>query len=133
VILDTSAILAILFDEPEREAFIEEIGAQTVVGVGAPTLTETSIVVTSRVGEAAGGHVTTFVERAAIVVVPFDAAHWRAAADAWLRFGQGRHQAGLNLGDCLSYATARVAGRPLLAKGDDFRRTDLSLAGSGHP
>jgi len=128
VILDTSAILAILFDEPEREAFIDLIGAQAVVGVGAPTLAETSIVLASRIGEAADRHVAGFVERAALVIVPFEAAHWRAAVDAWLRFGRGRHQAALNLGDCLSYATARVAGRPLLAKGDDFRRTDLPLA-----
>ena len=128
MILDTSAILAILFDEPECESFIETIGRQAVVGVGAPTLTETSIVLASRVGDAAGRHLADFVERAAVVVVPFDAVHWRAAADAWLRFGRGRHQAALNLGDCLSYATARVADRPLLAKGDDFRRTDLPLA-----
>jgi ribonuclease VapC len=128
VILDTSAILAILFDEPEREAFIELIGAQTVVGVGAPTLAETSTVLASRVGEAAGGHLAGFVERAALVVVPFEAQDWQAAADAWLRFGRGRHPAALNLGDCLSYATARVAGRPLLAKGEDFRRTDLPVA-----
>jgi ribonuclease VapC len=128
VILDTSAIVAILFDEPEREAFVELIGAETVVGVGAPTLAETSIVLASRVGEAAGRHLAGFVERAALVVVPFEAAHWRAAADAWLRFGRGRHRAALNLGDCLSYATARVADRPLLAKGDGFRQTDLPLA-----
>jgi ribonuclease VapC len=128
VILDTSAILAILFDEPEREAFIELIGVQSVVGVGAPTLAETSIVLASRVGDAAGRHVAGFVERADLVVVPFEAAHWRAAAEAWLRFGRGRHQAALNLGDCLTYATARVAGRPLLAKGEDFRQTDLPLA-----
>jgi ribonuclease VapC len=128
VILDTSAILAVLFDEPEREAFIELIGAQTVVGVGAPTLAETSIVFASQVGEAAGRHLASFVERADLVVVPFDAAHWRAAADAWLRFGRGRHPAALSLGDCLSYATARVAGRPLLAKGENFHQTDLPLA-----
>jgi ribonuclease VapC len=128
VILDTSAILAILFDEPEREAFIELISGETVVGVGAPTLTETSIVLASRVGGVADRHMAGFVERAALVVVPFEAAHWQVAADAWLRFGRGRHPASLNLGDCLSYATARVAGRPLLAKGDDFRQTDLPLA-----
>lgn len=128
MILDTSAILAILFDEPEREAFVEMISAQTVVGVGAPTLAETSIVLASRVGESAARHLDAFVDRAALVVIPFEAAHWRAAAEAWLRYGRSRHRAALNLGDCLSYATARVAGRPLLAKGDDFRLTDLELA-----
>jgi len=128
VILDTSAILAILFDEPEREAFVELIGAAAVVGVGAPTLAETSIVLASRVGDAATRYLAGFGERASLVVVPFEAVHWRAAAEAWLRFGRGRHRAALNLGDCLSYATARVAGRPLLSKGDDFRHTDLPLA-----
>ncbi len=128
MILDTSAILAIVFDEPERDAFIDLIGAHPVVGVGAPTLAETSIVLASRVGADAGRVLAGFVDRAGLVVVPFDAAHWEVAAHAWLRFGRGRHPAALNLGDCLSYATALVAGRPLLAKGDDFRRTDLPLA-----
>jgi len=62
------------------------------------------------------------------VVVPFDSAHWQTAADAWLRYGRGRHPAGLNLGDCLAYATARLAGRPLLCKSEDFQKTDLALA-----
>ena len=121
MILDTSAILAILFDEPEREAFIELIGQRS--GCRCPDAAETDWPAV----EAAGRHLAGFVERATLVVVPFEVQHWRAAADAWLQFGRGRHPAALNLGDCLSYATARVAGRPLLAKGEDFRRTDLPL------
>jgi ribonuclease VapC len=128
VILDTSAILAVLFDEPERDPFLERILREPVVGVGAPTLAETSIVLAARLGTAAGATVDGWVERASLVVIPFDARHWRTAADAWLRFGRGRHPAALNFGDCLSYATARIAGRPLLCKGDDFRLTDLPLA-----
>ncbi|HWH14820.1 MAG TPA: type II toxin-antitoxin system VapC family toxin [Miltoncostaeaceae bacterium] len=62
-----------------------------------------------------------------IVVVSFTSAHARVAAEAWRRFGKGRHPAGLNLGDCMSYATARVAERPLLCVGDDFARTDLAV------
>jgi ribonuclease VapC len=128
VILDTSAILAILFDEPEREPFLERILREPVVGVGAPTLAETSIVLAARLGEEAGTVVDGWVGRADLVVIPFDARHWRVAADAWLRFGRGRHPAALNYGDCLSYATASVAERALLCKGDDFRLTDLPLA-----
>ncbi len=128
MILDTSAILAILFDEPEREDFLQRILETPVVGVGAPTLVETSIVLAARLDDAASSVVAGWVDRAGLVVVPFAAAHWSAAADAWLRFGRGRHPAALNLGDCLAYATAKLADRPLLCKGDDFRRTDLVLA-----
>lgn len=128
MILDTSAILAILFDEPEREAFLQRIVANEVVGVGAPTLVETSIVLAARLDDAPAAVVSAWVDRAGLVVIPFEAAHWTAAADAWLRFGRGRHRAALNLGDCLAYATAKVADRPLLCKGDDFPRTDLPLA-----
>jgi ribonuclease VapC len=127
VIVDSSAILAILFDEPEREDFLQRILGAPSVGVGAPTLVETSVVLSSRLGDAANGVVSGWVERAGLVVVSFDATHWSVAADAWLRFGRGRHPAALNLGDCLAYATARVSGRPLLCKGEDFRQTDLAL------
>jgi len=128
VILDTSAILAVLFDEPERECFLERILREPVVGVGAPTLAETSIVLSARLGAAARSIVDGWVDRAGLVVISFDGAHWRTAADAWLRFGRGRHPAALDFGDCLSYATASIAERPLLCKGDDFSLTDLPLA-----
>jgi len=68
------------------------------------------------------------VHRAGIVVVPFDSEHSDVATDAWMRYGRGHHPAALNFGDCLSHATARLAGRPLLCKGDDFAKTDLALA-----
>lgn len=128
MILDTSAILAILFDEPERELFLERILTSQVVGVGAPTLVEASVVLGARLGEAAPTVVAGFVAHASLVTIAFDDEHWRSAAEAWLRFGRGRHPAGLNLGDCFAYATATVARRPLLCKGNDFRLTDLELA-----
>jgi ribonuclease VapC len=128
VIVDTSALLAIFFDEPERGELVGKIGAADVVGVGAPTLAEAGIVIAARLGEAGPRLLTELVDQAQMVVVPFDEPHWRAAADAWLRFGRGRHEAALNFGDCLAYATARVAGRPLLFKGDDFTKTDLARA-----
>jgi ribonuclease VapC len=129
VILDTSAILAIVFDEPDRGELLRRIGQADVVGVGAPTLAETAIVLAARLGDAGPRLLARFVERAALVVVPFDSTHWQVAAEAWLRFGRGRHPAGLNFGDCLAYATARLAGQPLLCKGDDFSQTDLGLVG----
>lgn len=128
MILDTSAILAVLLEEPEQAGFLRKIGEASVVGVGAPTLTETSVVLAARLGSGAALLLDQLIARAGLVVIPFESAHWRVASDAWLRFGRGRHPAALNLGDCLSYATARVAGRPLLCKGEDFPRTDLDLA-----
>ena len=128
MIVDASALLAIFFDEPERDEFLRKIGASEIVGVGAPTLAETAIVVGARLGEQGPRQLAQIVERANVIVVPFDAPHWQIAAAAWLRFGRGRHEAALDLGDCLTYATARMAGRPLLCKGDAFTRTDLALA-----
>jgi ribonuclease VapC len=128
VILDTSAILAVFFREPEGDAFLEKIGAAPVVGVGAPTLAESAIVLAARLGEAGPRQLARLVERAGLVVVSFELPHWQVAAEAWLRFGKGRHEAALNFGDCLAYATARLAGEPLLCKGDDFAKTDLALA-----
>jgi ribonuclease VapC len=128
MILDTSAVLAVFFREPERDELLRKIGAAPLVGIGAPTLAETAIVLAARLGEAGPAQLARLVERAGIVVVSFEPAHWRLALEAWIRFGRGRHPAGLNFGDCLAYATARHAGEPLLCKGDDFARTDLALA-----
>lgn len=128
MILDTSAIVAIVFREPEEEEFLRKIGTTVMLGIGAPTLAETAIVLGARLGEGSQRLLSLLVQRAAIVVIPFDAAHWQLAAEAWHRYGRGRHPARLNFGDCLAYATARLAGRPLLCKGDDFSKTDLALA-----
>jgi ribonuclease VapC len=128
VILDTSAILSIFFSEPERDELLRKIGEAAVVGVGAPTLAETAIVLAARVAEEGPRQLARLVERAGVVVVPFEAAHWHAAAETWLRYGRGRHPAALNLGDCFAYATATIAGQPLPSKGEDFSQTDLARA-----
>lgn len=128
MILDTSALLAIVLDEPERETFVERINAAEAVGVSAPTLAEAGIVLSSRIGEDATELLAELMTASDAVVIEFGAGHWQEAVSAWWRFGKSRHPASLNLGDCLSYATARLAGQPLLAKGDDFRRTDIELA-----
>jgi ribonuclease VapC len=85
-------------------------------------------VLAARLGEGGQRLLSLMVERAGIVVVPFDSAHSQLATEAWLRYGRGRHPARLNFGDCLAYATARLAGRPLLRKGEDFPKTDVALA-----
>jgi len=128
LILDTSAILAIVFREPELDEFLRKIGAAPTVGVGGPTLVETTTILAARLGEQGRRLLSLMIERAGVVVISFDPPHSQLAIEAWLRFGRGRHPAGLNFGDCLAYATARLAGRPLLCKGDDFSKTDLALA-----
>ncbi len=128
MILDSSALVAIALDEPDRGALVEKINGASTVGVGAPTLVEAGIVLSARIGEDAHELVAQLVAVADAVVIEFGVDHWEAALSAWWRFGRSRHPASLNFGDCLAYAAARVAGEPLLAKGDDFSQTDIELA-----
>ena len=128
MILDSSAIVAVMLDEPERAEFLEKIDAAELVAIAAPTLTEAGIVLSARMGDGALDALEALLNAAEAVVIEFGSDHWRVAVEAWDRFGRGHHPAGLNLGDCLAYAVARVAGLPLLAKGDDFPRTDIDLA-----
>ena len=128
MILDSSVLVAIALDEPGREAFVAKIDAADVVAVAAPTLVEAGIVLSARSGEDAGELLAELIAAAEAVVIEFGPAHWQEAVSAWWRYGKSRHPASLNLGDCLAYATARVAGQPLLAKGDDFAKTDIQLA-----
>jgi ribonuclease VapC len=128
VILDSSAIVAILLDEPERTHLLDRIDAADVVGVGAPTLVEAGVVLSARLGRDASTILDRFVATIDAEIVPFTVAHWGEALTAWSRFGRARHPAALNFGDCLAYAVARVAQRPLLAKGHDFPQTDLEFA-----
>ena len=128
MILDTSALIAIVLDEPERAMFVARIRAADVVAVASTTLVEAGIVLSSRMGESAVRVVADLVIASDAVVVEFGPEHWQEAIAAWWRFGKGRHAASLNFGDCLAYAMSKVAGLPLLAKGDDFARTDVVLA-----
>jgi ribonuclease VapC len=128
VILDSSALVAMALDEPERDEFLARVARANEVGVGAPTLVETTIVLWRRTGADPGEFLTRLMPAASVVVIAFGEQHWREAVDAWSRFGKSRHAANLNFGDCLAYATARVAGQPLLAKGGDFALTDIELA-----
>jgi len=127
VVLDTSAILAILLNEPERRRFNELIEADGMRLISAATFLEASLVIESRQGPAAGRELDLLLHRAQVSIVPVDAEQAEIARVAWRKFGKGRHGAGLNFGDCFSYALARVSGEPLLAKGADFAKTDIKL------
>ena len=128
MIIDTSAIVAVLLKEPEHERLFELLVGDPRPAVSSATLVETGIVLSARLKEDARGLLARFHREAGIDIVPFGESHYSAAVDAWLRFGKGRHPAALNFGDCLSYATASLAGEPLLCVGDDFPKTDLELA-----
>jgi ribonuclease VapC len=128
MILDSSTVAAMFFQEPGYEELLQKLARVKQAGIGAPTLVECGIVLSARLGLDARGLLARFLEEANVAVVPFTEAHYSAAMGAWLRFGKGRHPAGLNLGDCLAYAVAKLAGMPLLCWGDDFSQTDLALA-----
>lgn len=128
MVLDTSAIIAIHFQEKGHDKLLAKIEVSEVVVVGLPTLFEAAMVLTGRLGNDSRPLLSSFLRRIDAEVIPFNEDHLDAATTAFLRFGRGRHPAGLNFGDCLSYAIASVAGMPLLFTGDDFPRTDIQPA-----
>ena len=127
MVLDTSAILAVLLNEFDADAYRHAIEADPIRLLSAATLIETAIVIEARVGEAGGRELDLLVHKASIEVVAVDAEQAELARDAYRRFGKGRHPAGLNYGDCFSYALSQSVGEPLLFKGDDFRKTDVKV------
>lgn len=127
MVLDTSALLVLLLNEGDAPAFRLAIEADPVRLLSAASLVEASIVIEARVGEAGGRELDLLLQKASIEVVAVDAEQADIARHAFRSFGRGRHAAGLNYGDCFSYALAQVAGEPLLFKGDDFRQTDVMV------
>ncbi|MGH6661522.1 MAG: type II toxin-antitoxin system VapC family toxin [Rhodospirillales bacterium] len=128
MVIDTSALVAILLDEPERRAFNEKIEADPRRLVSAVTFVEAALAIEARVGEAGGRELDLFLHRAGVETVPVDADQAEIARRAFRRYGRGRHPAGLNFGDCFAYALVKTTGEPLLFKGDDFGRTDIVAA-----
>jgi ribonuclease VapC len=128
VILDTSVIVAIALREPGHEALIGKLRSSEVLGIGTPTLTEAGMVLSARLDVEPQALLDRFLRDFGVVPVAFGEQHWREALDAFRRFGKGQHPAGLNFGDCLSYATAKLAGHPLLFVGNDFSKTDIEIA-----
>jgi len=125
MVLDTSALLAILMAEPEAEGFAVAIEHDPIRLISAGSMLETAIVAESRWGDAGGRELDLFLFKTGISVMPVDAEQVEIARQAVRLFGKGRHPAGLNFGDCFAYALSRVSGQPLLFKGADFTQTDV--------
>jgi ribonuclease VapC len=128
LILDSSAIVAIICGEPDTERLLHSIGAARVIAVGAPTVAETQLALSVKLHRDAGSLVDQFLFEIQAVIVPFGRDHISAFFEAFLRFGKGRHAARLNMGDCFTYAVAKLAGMPVLFTGADFSQTDLDCA-----
>jgi ribonuclease VapC len=128
LILDSSAILSVLFEEEGHGRVVDRLDAADILAIGAPTLFETGMVAIGTFDLHGRALVSQFLERWNVLVIPFDTRHWRVAADAFIRYGRGRHPARLNYGDCMTYASARLAEMPLLFVGDDFAQTDIPSA-----
>lgn len=126
--LDSSALVAILLSEHGHLDLVDRILEADEVRIGAPTLVETTLVLSRRRGAPARGEVEGLIQELGVTVVPFGEAEWRLAVDAFTKFGRGRHRAALNFGDCLTYATAKSLGDSLLFVGDDFAHTDIAPA-----
>jgi ribonuclease VapC len=132
MVIDTSAIIAILLREPEAAGLAHAIETTTPRLLSAASLLEASMVIETRKGEAAGRELDLFIYRAGIEIVAIDHEQAEVARIAWRKYGKGRHPAGLNYGDCFSYALAKVSGSPLLFKGDDFNHTDIKSVMAPH-
>ena len=128
MILDTSALAAIFFGEPEAALFIQLIHAADRCLISAANFVELSIVIEGQIGPDAGRQCDVFFRRAGIVIEPVTVEQAHIGRQAFLDFGKGRHAAGLNFGDCFSYALAKITGEPLLFKGEDFQKTDIPSA-----
>jgi ribonuclease VapC len=127
MVIDTSAILAILQREPERRRFLEAIEAADSARMSVASFVESSIVIESRYGAEGLHDLDRFIARANIELISVDREQGQLARSAFSRFGKGRHRAGLNYGDCFSYGAAMSLGEPLLSKGDDFIHTDVPI------
>ena len=128
MIVDSSAVLAILFSEPDARRHAGAIMAASPCRMSVANVLEASIVVERRGGDTAAHELDTLLESAEIELVPVTIEHLEAARRAWRRFGKGNHPAALNFGDCFAYALAKATGEPLLFKGEDFAQTDIEAA-----
>jgi ribonuclease VapC len=127
MILDSSAIVTVLLEETGYQVFFKKM-ERTTCAVGAPTLLEVAIVLRNRLRDDAREMIDGFLDAFEVEVIPFGTSHLSVAIQGFNDYGKGRHPAKLNFGDCLTYAVAKVAGEPLLFKGNDFSQTDLLAA-----
>ncbi|HWK45414.1 MAG TPA: type II toxin-antitoxin system VapC family toxin [Stellaceae bacterium] len=128
MILDTSALVAILYGEPERANFARCIHDAASCRISVANFVELSMVVERQLGPEAERQIDVLFRRTGIIIEPVTVEHGHLARQAFLDYGQGRHKAGLNFGDCFSYALAKATDEPLLFKGNDFSQTDLKSA-----
>ena len=128
MVIDSSAIFAIVFDEADHDIFLDAIVDAKTAIIGAPTLLECRIVALRKGSDYWSEKLQAMLDRLSVQVSPFDAHHERIAAAAFRRYGKGINRAGLNFGDCLCYAVAKARNEPLLFKGEDFRLTDIASA-----
>ena len=126
--LDSSAVVAILFAEPDYLDLVDRILAADTVRICAPSVVEASLVLAGRRRSPHAGEVDALLKELGVTIVPFGERESQAAVAAFVRYGRGRHKAALNFGDCLAYAAASVAGDSLLFVGDDFCKTDIRPA-----
>lgn len=127
LVVDTSALVAVLLDEPAAAAVLTALEECQPRLISAATLVELGIVLEARLGSAGTGIAARVVRDAQIEVVDLDSTQADRALEGWRRFGKGRHPAGLNLGDCFTYGLATTTGHPVLCVGDDFARTDVEV------
>jgi ribonuclease VapC len=127
MVIDTSALAAIFFREPERDIFRAAILEASNRLISAATVLEVGMVIEGRRGEGAGREFDLFTLRANFQIVAVDAEQAELARSAWRKYGKGRHPAALNFGDCFVYAVAKAYGEPILAKGTEFGRTDVAV------
>jgi ribonuclease VapC len=132
MVIETSALLALLLNESEADDIEMAIDADSVRLMSAASCLESAIVVEARLGAAGGREFDLLLHTARIELVAVTAEQVDVARAAWRRFGRGRHAAGLNFGDCFSYALAATSGEPLLFKGDDFAQTDVARVSLVH-
>lgn len=128
MVVDTSALMAVILDEPEAGQFRNLIADASMLKVSAVSVLEASLILEGRLRPEASRELDLLLRDTGFEVVPFDEQQVRLARRAWRRYGKGNHPAGLNLGDCASYALSKVTGEPLLFKGNDFSQTDVVSA-----
>ena len=128
MVIDTSVLITILLGEPEAETFAKAIAEDPKRLISAFTLLETSIVIEAKKGDMGGRELDLLIHRVNIETVAVDPGQIEIARSAWRNFGKGRHPAGLNIGDCCSYALSKYSGESLLFKGNDFSKTDVIAA-----
>jgi ribonuclease VapC len=128
MVIDTSAIVAVFFGEPDAQMYRERIADDPVRLLSAATFVEAAMVIEGRFGEAGGAELDLWLHKAEVEIVAVTPEHADQARRAWRSYGNGRHPAALNYGDCFSYALAKLSDEPLLFKGNNFSRTDIRSA-----